>query len=393
MFGESTYYKFDTNTIYFSLNELVTAAGKKRTKEEYQTALDAINNYRWLGIKSSLLKTVQDGKEKFVNEAIGIIQHFTIVGGIKKGRKKSSDADQTGRVKVVFSDYTVNNLRSSELSIRLNFSFMMRLSSPLAKRYFRLLNALRSEREPHNEKIFVLDMDIKQIANLIPIKLMDYNDLWRFKRTVDPIHQEFRDMEFIRKWEYKRENSAVKVAWYFSEYSAEQAVVYMELLKRGVSQSAASKTALTKEPEEVMDYIRYFDIKKREKTCTPGFLVKIINNPDHDLIKTYLKDYGEKQKHVKREEAYLKEGNLQMMYQQDQDSSAENYLKKLNSEEKKEILRAANERVQNRKYITKKSRDIAVDLEMKSIIAEKMRFPSFEEWRKRNEKNLDVTLT
>jgi len=95
---------------------------------------------------------------------------------------------------------------------------------------------------------------------------------------------------------------------------------------------------------------------------------------------------------VKREEAYLKEGNLQMMYQQDQDSSAENYLKKLTSEEKKEILRAANERVQNRKYITKKSRDIAVDLEMKSIIAEKMRFPSYEEWRKRNEKNLDVTL-
>ena len=45
-----------TNTIYFTIGELLRKAGKKKSKEEYTRALNAIRKFRWLTIRSHLFQ-------------------------------------------------------------------------------------------------------------------------------------------------------------------------------------------------------------------------------------------------------------------------------------------------------------------------------------------------
>ncbi len=392
LLAERTDYMFSDNTIYFTLNELVTIAGKQRNNEEYKTALEAINNYRWLGIRSSLFRTIEKGEMKYIKEASSIIQSYTLVGGMKKGRKKSLSEDRSGYVKVVFSDFIINNLRSVEMSKKLNFSFMMKLRSPLSRRYFRLIDAWKNEEISEGENnVLLMEKDVTYIARQLP--LANYKYPSRIIQILDPIHKELKELQYLREWKYEKRNRAsvngTKVIWYFSDYNVEQALVYKELVSRGISDLAARNIVMKEDINNIFDCIRYYDIRKKdkEKDISAGYLITVLKNTDRETVKKFLSEHDKKKEVRRKEEEYITENKMKMIYDQHVQSKVDERIKNMAEKEKKQLMKKAAEDMKDKPYITKRSREISVDLAFRALVKEDLNLPSFKEWFDTN-KNL-----
>lgn len=389
LLAESTQFKFNDNTIYFTFQNLMLTAGKKPNKEEFITANEAIINYKWLGIKSTLFKFWDEKEIKSINEATSIIQSYTIIGGIKKGKKKKIEDDPNGYCKVVFSDYIVNNLQSLEMSKKLNFSFMLRLSTPMCRRYFRLLDAWKDEEAISAGNITVLERDIREVAAQIPIS--DCVNPSVIRRRIDPLHKKLIELNYLRDVKYEKINGSTKVFWYFSEYSVDQILAFEELRKRGVSEVAAKNIALKENIDKIMDCIRYFDIQKEEKKkkenkdIHAGYIISILQDTDYELIRRTIYEHDKKEEIRRRETAFIKEQKATMMYEHHMEARIEEALKKLSEKELAALKKEAETRIQNiGGSFKKEAYNMSLKVEMKDIIREMLNIPSFEEWYKQN---------
>lgn len=387
LLAESTQYKFDDNTIYFTFHNLIITAGKIPNKEEFRTAMEALINYKWLGIKSTLFKFWDEKEIKSVNEAISIIQSYTIIGGLKRGKKKKVEDDPNGYCKVVFSDYIVKNLQSMEMSKKLNFSFLLRLNTPMCRRYFRLLDAWKEEEGISGRNITVLEREIREVATQIPIS--DTVNPSVIRRRIDPLHKRLMELNYLKDVKYEKTNGVTKVFWYFSEYTVDQILAYDELCKRGVSELAAKNIVLKENIERVMDCIRYYDIKKEDKKdkkeIHPGYLISILQDPDHDLIKKTIYEHNQRAEVRRREADFIKEKEARMIYEQHVETKLRDAIKKLSKKEMDALKTEAEEMmIDTPKNIRKESYNISLKMAINEIMRERLKLPTFDEWYEKN---------
>ena len=147
-------------------------------------------------IRSTFFKIYDCTSIKSLNEDISPIQHYAVLGrGFEKGRKKKLDDSKDGHVAVTFSDYFIANLRSSELSKALNFTFMRKLSTALGRRYFRLIGMRKAKESNNKGDLDFIEKEIFEIGKLLP--LFDYQYASTVKRHIDPVHCEKRP-QFIK---------------------------------------------------------------------------------------------------------------------------------------------------------------------------------------------------
>jgi len=388
LLSEDTQYRFDRNTIYFTLNSLVLTAGKSPCKPEYDIAREAIKNYKWLGIKSTLFRVWEDDEPKAVERTISIIQDYTIIEANKKGRKASFEEDPRGYCTVIFSDYIMKNLRSLQMSKRLNFTFMLKLGSPLARRYFRLIDAWKEEEAGDGKDITVMEKDINEIATQIPIQ--DGSHDVYIKRRIDPVHAKLQGLHYLKRADYVKNGKSTKVLWFFSDFNAHEALAFNELTRRGVSETASRNFILKDRMpvEKVMECIRYYDIiceqkKKENKAIGPSYLAKVLNDTDYELVRTTIHKHKRLEEMRRREEAFIKEEEARLLYENFCYRKIQEEMSKLSEDEqfslKEEAIASADKM---NKYKTVETNKTAIAIAMAEIMRKRINLPKFREWYK-----------
>ena len=397
LLSEDTQYRFDRNTIYFTLNRLVLTAGKSPCKPEYDIAREAIKNYKWLGIKSTLFRVWEDEEPKTVERTISIIQDYTIIEANKKGRKASFEEDPSGYCTVIFSDYIMKNLRRLQMSKRLNFTFMLKLGSPLARRYFRLIDAWKEEEAGDGKDITVMEKDIGEIATQIPIQ--DGSHDVYIKRRIDPIHEKLQSLHYLKRADYVKNGKSTKVLWFFSDFTAHETLAFNELTRRGVSETASRKFILKDRMpvEKVMDCIRYYDIiceqKKIENIAIgPSYLVKVLNDTDYKLVIMTIQEHKKVEEMRRREEAFIKEEEARLLYENFCYRRIRDEMSKLSEDEQFRLKQDATATAHTMdKYGAVDTNKTSISIAMVEIMKRRITLPTFREWYK--DKNNNVTVS
>jgi len=388
LLSEDTQYRFDRNTIYFTLNRLVLTAGKSPCKPEYDIAREAIKNYKWLGIKSTLFKVWEDEEPKTVERTISIIQDYTIIEANKKGRKASFEEDPSGYCTVIFSDYIMKNLRSLQMSKRLNFSFMLKLGSPLARRYFRLIDAWKEEEALYGRDITSMEKDINEIAAQIPIQ-DGTHDVY-IKRRIDPVHDKLQELHYLKRADYIKNGKSTKVLWLFSDFDSHEALAFNELTRRGVSE-IASKNFILRDGipvQKIMDCICYYDIvceqkKKENKAIGPSYLVKVLNDTDYELVRTTLDERNKMEEARRREENFIKEEEARLLYENFCYRKIQEEMSKLSEDERSRLKEEATSSAEKmNKFKTVETIKTSISIAMIEIMRRRINLPTFEDWYK-----------
>lgn len=382
LLAEKTHYSFSTNQIMFYGSEAIKAAGKHPTKDHYHLLFETIHFYRWMGIESTELRVLVKGEVKQQVEIVSVIQNYSIVSGLKRGRKKSYTVDPSGYYKVIFTDWVMDNLRSVELSKRLNFSFMMSLSGPIVKKYFRMLDAWRYEGRSSSGEALELEREITHIADMLLLANRTYAS--EIRKTIDPIHNELIEKQYLHSVDYKNIGGKIIVFYKFSEFSIEQSIIYSELTSRGVNDSIAKRMALEGplSHENIMTIVRYYDLMKKEKKVTAAYLYSILKSPDFEVINKFLNDHDRTENEERARRDKQKETKMLMTYQQHFEKKADDFLDSLSDDERQIVKAEALSRVKDRGVtrVTSRTYDLTVDIEMRAIAKERMQVPKFDEW-------------
>ena len=371
--------RYQDETIYFTVNQLIIKAGKAHNQEEYTRALRILKKLRWVIIKTTAFRTVDEkSKEvKQITENLSILQNFTVIGGVlKRGRRQPLEESTHGYCKVEFSKFFLRNLQSEEMSTPLNLSFMMKLSTPLARRYFRMINSWKN-REPNASESCIISRDLRDIARRIP--LSDSHNPSVIMRRLNPVHEELKALKFLSEVKYiPGHNGSYNVSYVFSKYSVEQACALFELTKRGISSVIAENVIAEQALDFIMDVIKYYDIRSKTQNLQPGYIISTLRDATPESIKKFLDNHFQSERIEKEKARASERETLKMVYEQDVQQSLEEAFDALSEKDRSSLLDEAD--TQTPQYGSVRSRKLAVEATALLTLKTKMDIPSFEEW-------------
>lgn len=372
---------FEDKVIYFTIYELIRRAGKEPSKNEYRRAIESLEKYRWLIIRSKTFKVLDENEAeiKFLNEDISLIQHYSILGGLGKGRKKKIDESTDGYCMVIFSDYFISNLRSKELSKKLNFTFMMKLSTPLGRRYFRLIDMWKEITNMEDDLSF-LEKDIFEIGKLLP--LSDHKYVSTIQRYINPVHEELKKLNYLRDVNYVKKNGTTFVQYIFSPFNIEQTLAMDELIQNGIAPAVAQNFALNYDPHFILDVLRYAKIKSKKQSIKPGYIVKTIQEGNHQTIKSFIDNYYEENRKKRRKSEYLAKEKALLFYNQYLDSEIDKMINELTDAEKEKLTKEV--RTNMAQFASEKTKNLAIEGAIRTYLKGKLVLPSFDEWNEQN---------
>jgi hypothetical protein len=395
--------QFMDDTIYFLITDLIEKAGRKKSQDEIQRAIQAITRYRYLIIQSNAIRRIKDdGKEEFSRDDISYIQHFSIVGeGLRRGRKRKLDATLSGYCKVIFTKFFMQNILSKELSKPLNYSLMMKIKNPKGKKLFRMIDAFRVLEgfidDSHHE---LVSKNIFDIARRLPLTDSEISKFAYIKRSLDPLHEELKGLHYLSDYFYKDENGNVNIVYVFSKFTTDQASAYNELIAKGITANVAENLVISGShtPEKILDVIRYYEYKKEEtdtskghKKIDPGYIITTLSKCDHEWIKSYLGKKQEEKQHQRVQDEFKVREKLKMFYELDIESAVDKHLKQLSKEDLaslKDKARVIYTRGNPPKYISEQIASDAIEGIVRTILRKGIETPSFEKWLTDNKERL-----
>lgn len=388
---------FKDDTIYFLISELVAKADRIVSQIELQRALRAIRRYRFLVVQSNAFKIVDDsGKIKSITDDISYIQHFTIVGDeLRRGRRKYGDTSQDGKCMVVFSKYFMQNIISKEMSKPLNYALMRKLSNPKGKKLFRVIDAFRYLEgyigEDHYE---LVSKDLFDVARRIPLSESEMKYISHIKRSIDPIHEELKQLSYISDYFYKEIDGRIQIVYVFSKFKTDQASAFNELVARGITAKAAEELALAYDPEKIFDCLKYCDYKKEEKKISAGYLRTIIVDSNHDTIRDFLDKKRQEKKRDELKTEFKARDRMKMFYDLDIENRIGAAMEACTPSEKAALNeRAAAElKKPGMPRLDDVHRELTIDSFMRKYIKDTLNIPSFEQWLEENRKKYEDLL-
>ena len=303
-------YRVGPCELLFLLSHLIRHAGRKPEGREYRRASRILEKLCWLRRRSTGLILDMDGKIKFMQADLSpILESWAIIGSPRRGRKKALADKEDGYCSVVFEEWFIKNIEREDLSSPMNFNFLMKISTPLGRRYFRLINSMRN-REGKDE----ITRYLHDVAARIPLSAVYYFS--QIKRILDPLHDELIELKYLKKVDYRSENGSTLITYFFSKFDIDQALAIQELVSRKVAIEAAEELANSKPAKFILDVVRLFDISKKEKRVfESGWIVKVIKTADSSSIEQSLARYKAAKKN--RPRSLPRESKLRDFYDQE----------------------------------------------------------------------------
>lgn len=171
----------------FSLYELVELMGRKHSGRDYQQVRESLRKLATTSIESDNAFYHRGWKE-YISDT------FSLLSEVKLSEYEDPNRERTDRNRVHLSQYFVDSYKANYLK-NIDVEFYWSLSSPIAKRLYRLVDKKRNGRRRWEAELFSL-------KDRIP--LSDYKYASKIKEKLAPAHAELIENGFLKGVTYRK---------------------------------------------------------------------------------------------------------------------------------------------------------------------------------------------
>lgn len=372
--------RYESATIFFTIHELIKKAEKLKCKAEYRRAMEALERFRHLVIRSSKYVMADGDTVKTATDDVSIFSYFGLVSNkLIIGRKKRPQECMDGYAVMTFADLYLNNLRSSAVSKDLNYTMRMGLSTPLCRRYFSLIDCWRYKAS-NGQSALEVEKSVFQIAKLLTLS-SKYKYPTQITRTLDIMNKELIEKNYVVNATYRKEKTDTFLKLAFSEYNTLQAAALNALRVKFVSPARAAQFVREKDPKYIMDVITYCEVKGK---ADAAYLVRTLEKADPLSIEAFLSAMQKKEKEDLQKNIAEKQNKIRRYYEQEMESLIDSAISQLTLKEKESIIKKASASGVNHKFGLVNSK-VAHEVAIREAVKITLQMPDFETWLKAND--------
>src|SRR5918994_2447751 len=171
----------------FSLYELVELMGRSHSGRDYRQVRESLRKLAMTSIESNNAFYHRGWKE-YISDT------FSLLSEVKLSDHEDPKGERTDRNRVLLSQYFVDSYKANYLK-SIDVEFYWSLSSPIAKRLYRLVDKKRNGRKLWEAELFSL-------KDRIP--LSDYKYASKIKEKLAPAHTELIEKDFLQRVSYRQ---------------------------------------------------------------------------------------------------------------------------------------------------------------------------------------------
>ncbi|WP_273846801.1 replication initiator protein A [Rubrobacter calidifluminis] len=257
----------------FSLYELVELMGRGHSGRDYQQVRESLKRLASTTIESENA-FYHRGRKTYITDT------FSLLNEIKLSEYEDYSGERTDRNRVHLSNYFVESYRANYLK-NLDARFYWSLSSPIAKRLYRLIDKKRGGRRFWEVELFSL-------RDRIP--LSNYRYASKVKEKLSPAHAELTEKGFLEDVSYRRGPGGEFVGYRITDsFHARRSSSHSEvpstqdeffcvqrLKAEGMETEAAERLVAEHGPTRVMYYVEALSSQRNVRNPA-GWLRKAID--------------------------------------------------------------------------------------------------------------------
>jgi plasmid replication initiation protein len=260
--------------VSFSVYELVELMGKRHSGREYGQVRESLQRLATTSVESKNA-FYHKGKKAYITDT------FSLLTEAKLAEYESIAGERKDRNRVHLSQYFVDSYRANYLK-HIDAGFYFSLSSPIAKRLYRLVDKKRSGRRSWEVELFSL-------KSRIP--LSDYKYVSKIKEKLEPAHEELISRGFLKRVSYRKNDGGHEYAAYeiTEDFHAKRAALASRSLTEeelfciqrvqaeGMARETAEDLVATHGAARVMHYVEALPHQKNIRNPA-GWLRKAIES-------------------------------------------------------------------------------------------------------------------
>lgn len=260
--------------VSFSVYELVELMGKRHSGREYGQVRESLQRLATTSIESKNA-FYHKGRKAYISDT------FSLLTEVKLAEYEGIAGERKDRNRVHLSQYFVDSYRANYLK-HIDARFYWSLSSPIAKRLYRLVDKKRGGRRSWEVELFSL-------RSRIP--LSDYKYASKVKEKLAPAHEELVTKGFLKRVAYRKNEGGQEYATYeitedfherrvavtWRSLSPEELFCVQRLQAEGMASETAEELVATYGPGRVMHYVEALP-NQRNIRNPAGWLRKAIES-------------------------------------------------------------------------------------------------------------------
>ena len=184
----------------FSLYELMDLMGRKHSGRDYQQVRDSLQRLATTSVESQNA-FYHRGRKEYISDT------FSLLSQVKLSEYEDRAGGRTDRNRVLLSEYFVDSYKANYLK-DIDTQLYWSLSSPVAKRLYRLIDKKRNGQRFWEAELFSLRARIP---------LSDYKYASKIKEKLTPAHEELVEKEFLEAVNYRKGDKQELVGYKISE--------------------------------------------------------------------------------------------------------------------------------------------------------------------------------
>jgi plasmid replication initiation protein len=263
----------------FSLYELVELMRRKHSGRDYRQVRESLRKLAMTSIESNNAFYHRGWKE-YISDT------FSLLSEVKLSEYENPKGERTDRNRVLLSQYFVDSYKANYLK-SIDVEFYWSLSSPIAKRLYRLVDKKRNGRRLWEAELFSL-------KDRIP--LSDYKYVSKIKEKLAPAHTELIEKDFFKRVSYRKSGGNEFASYEITEgFYARRAVSVLEhprgdevfciqrLKAEGMGSNAAEELVAKHGSERCMRYAEAVAFQKNIRNRAGWLRWAIEQAPELDL--------------------------------------------------------------------------------------------------------------
>ena len=257
----------------FSLYELVELMGRKHSGRDYMQVRESLQRLATTSIESNNA-FYHRGRKEYISDT------FSLLLEVKLSEYEDPSGERADRNRVLLSQYFVDSYKANYLK-NIDARLYWSLSSPIAKRLYRLIDKKRNGRRIWEAEIFSL-------KDRIP--LSDYRYASKIKEKLAPAHAELIAKDFLEEVSYRKSEDGEFASYKISEsFQSRRSLAVLEhptadeffsvqrLKAEGMGEQTARELVSRHGTARVMQYVEAVAYQKNLRNPA-GWLRKAIEN-------------------------------------------------------------------------------------------------------------------
>lgn len=263
----------------FSIYELVELMGKRHSGREYQHVRESLQKLATTSIESQNA-FYHKGRKTYISDT------FSLLTEVKLAEYENTAGERRDRNRVHLSQYFVDSYKANYLK-SIDVGFYWSLSSPVAKRLYRLIDKKRNGRSSW-------EVDIFSLKKRIP--LSDYRYASKIREKLSPAHEELIGQGFLHKVDYRKTDGSEYVAYHISDgfharrssaggelVGGDEMFCVQRLLAEGMARDAAEHLVREHGATRVMHYVEALPYQRNLRNPAGWLRTAIQNGYELDM--------------------------------------------------------------------------------------------------------------